>query len=138
MKFYDSSHHQILFLCFHYREITSANLKSCGKFPLVQHLLTISQSHSAIPLCDLSISAKMLSGPLALPFFSLRTVFRISSNRIIPRSISRLSDAFTMLNRELSFVVAGFYRCLKCSVQRSNLSSSVFRGSPVVATNLLS
>ena len=42
-----------------------------------------------------------------------------------------------MLNTELPLVVAGFKSCLKCSVQRSNLSSFVFRGSPVVETNLL-
>ena len=42
-----------------------------------------------------------------------------------------------MLNTELPFVVAGFNRCLKCAVQRSNLSSFVFRRSTVVETNLL-
>ena len=97
----------------------------------------MSQSHSAIPICDFSISAEISSGPLALPFFSLRTAFRTSSNRIGPRSISRLSDASTMLNTELPLVVVGFNRCLNCSVQRFNLSSFVFRGSPVVETSLL-
>ena len=97
----------------------------------------MSHSHSAIPLCDFSISAELLSGPLALPFFSLRTAYRTTSNRIGPRSISRLSDASTMLNTELQLVVAVFNRCLKCSVQRSNLYSFVFRDSPVVETNLL-
>ena len=121
VKFRNSSHTQIfdLFPLFLYSGTNSANFQSCGRFSSVQHLLTMSHSHSAIPLCDFTISAEISSGPLALPFFSLRTAYRTSSNRIRPRSISRLSDASTMLNAELSLVVTGFNRCLKCSVQSS-------------------
>ena len=133
VKFHNSSHTQIFFLCF----CIAGQLLLTSRFSSVQHLLQCPHSHSTIPLCDFSISVEIWSGPLVLPFFSLRTAYRTSSNRIGPKSISRLSDASTMLNTELPLVVAGFNRCLKCSVQRSNLSSFVFRDSPVVETYFL-
>ena len=85
--------HSDLFPLLLYNGTISATFQSSGRTSVDQHLSMMSQSHSTIPLCAFNISQEMLSGPLALPFFNLRTASSTSSNRIGLRSIGKLSAA---------------------------------------------
>ena len=129
--------HSDLFPLLLYNGTISATFQSSGRTSVDQHLSMMSQSHSTIPLCAFNISQEMLSGPLALPFFNLRTASSTSSNRIGLRSIDKLSAASSGSNLVLQLDVEGFRSWLKCSVQRSSRSSFVRKLTPVLETNLV-
>ena len=112
--------HSDLFPLLLYNGTISATFQSSGRTSVDQHLSMMSQSHSTIPLCAFNISQEMLSGPLALPFFNLRTASSTSSNWIGLRSIDKLSAASSGSNLVLQLDVEGFRSWLKCSVQRSS------------------